>query len=149
MRYTRQSKILELIETHEIETQQKLASLLRKCGYEVTQATISRDVKELQLIKAQSPNGKSIYAAGIKINAPATDRFIKIFKETVKSIEAAGNLIVIKTLSGCASAAAETLDALHYPHVVGSIAGDNTFMVIADDPANVSNLVDEFTKLLK
>jgi len=149
MRYSRQNKILELIETQEIETQEKLASLLKESGYDVTQATISRDIKELQLIKTLSPSGKYIYATVIKINTPITDRFFKIFKETIKSVNSSGNLIVIKTLSGCASAAAEALDSLNFSHIIGSIAGDNTIMVVVDDPSNVAELEDKFNKILE
>jgi len=148
MRYSRQNKILELIENNEIETQEKLASMLKEGGYEVTQATVSRDIKELQLIKILSSNGKYKYATAMKISAAISDRFVKIFKETIKSVDFSGNIVVIKTLSGCANAAAEALDSLGLPHMVGSIAGDNTIMVVVDDPANVGQLVKELRDML-
>ena len=148
MRYPRQNKILELIEDHEIETQEKLVSLLKESGYEVTQATISRDIKELQLIKTLTPDGNYKYADAATINAFVSDRFKKIFKETITSVASSGNIIVIKTLSGCANAAAEALDTINMPHMVGTLAGDNTILLVADDPANVPLLTRELNDLL-
>ena len=149
MRYPRHNKILELIEDHEIETQEKLVSMLKESGYEVTQATISRDIKELQLVKTLAPGGKYKYTAATKINATVSDRFKKIFRETIKSVDSSGNIIVIKTLSGCASAAAEALDTLDMPHTVGTLAGDNTIMLVADDPSNVPWLIQKLNLMLR
>ena len=98
MRYPRQNKILELISNNEIETQEKLASMLKDEGFEVTQATISRDIKDLQLIKVLSASGKYKYAVSSRHDAPISDRFVKIFRETITSFASAQNLIVIKTL---------------------------------------------------
>lgn len=148
MRYARQNKILELIENNEVETQEKLSRLLRENGYEVTQATISRDIKELQLIKTLSSSGKYMYAAGIGHAAPVTDRFVKIFRETIKSVDAAGNMIIVKTLSGCANAACEAIDSLNFPHVLGSIAGDNTIFMVVDKPENTVEFLNEFNDIL-
>ena len=146
MRYSRQNKIIELIENNEIDTQEKLAALLKECGFEVTQATISRDIKELQLVKTLSPSGKYKYAVHKSVDLPVSDRFIKIFRETITSVASSGNLIVVKTLSGCAPAAA--VDTSRFPHIIGSIAGDNTFLLVADDPANVSEIMDAFNEML-
>lgn len=148
MRYSRQNKILELISTYEIETQEKLASLLKESGFDVTQATISRDIKELQLIKSLSSQGKYKYAVGYAMESPVSERFVKIFRETIKTVAASGNIIVVKTLSGCANAAGEAIDSLNFPHVVGSIAGDNTLMIVVDDSANVSELMGKFDQML-
>lgn len=142
MRISRQNKILELIEKYEIETQDKLVSMLRDFGYEVTQATISRDIKELQLVKTLSSTGKYKYAQPAHAEGPMSDRFSNIFRETVKSTSHSGNIVLLKTLSGCASAAAEALDSIGIPHVIGSVAGDNTIMFVTDDPAN-SPIVEE------
>ena len=133
MRYSRQNKIIELIENNEIDTQEKLAALLKECGFEVTQATISRDIKELQLVKTLSPSGKYKYAVHKSVDLPVSDRFIKIFRETI---------------TGCAPAAAEAVDTSRFPHIIGSIAGDNTFLLVADDPANVSEIMDAFNEML-
>ncbi len=148
MRYSRQNKILDLIANNEIETQEKLAAMLKESGYEVTQATISRDIKELQLIKTLTPKGKYKYAIGNVASNPASDRFVKIFKETIKSVSASGNIIVVKTLTGCAAAAAEAIDSLSFSHILGSIAGDNTIFLVADDPAEVPKLLEQFYDLL-
>ena len=129
MRYSRQNKILEIIANNEIETQEKLASMLRNEGFDVTQVTISRDIKEFQLIKVLSNSGRYKYAVSTQQDAPISDRFVKIFRETITSFASAQNLIVIKTLSGCGAAAGEAIDNISLPHVVGSIAGDNTKFV--------------------
>lgn len=149
MRISRQNKILELIETYEIETQDKLASLLRDFGYEVTQATISRDIKELQLIKTLSSTGKYKYAIASSNGSPMTGRLSNIYRETVKSTSYSGNIVLLKTLSGCASAAAEALDSIGIPHIIGSVAGDNTIMFVVDDPENAPEVVDFLNNMLK
>ncbi len=147
MRYSRQNMVLELIENNEIETQEKLCKLLREAGYNVTQATVSRDIKELQLVKALSSNGKYKYVQN-KDEGPINNRFVKIFKETITSVSSAGNLVVIKTLSGCGSAAAEAIDSLGISNIVGSVAGDNTILIVVDDTKNVPEIVEKFKELL-
>ncbi len=149
MRIPRQNKILELIENEEIETQDKLVSMLRDFGYEVTQATISRDIKELQLIKTLSSSGKYKYATAASTGSPMSDRFSNIYRETVKSTAYSGNIVLLKTLSGCANAAAEALDSLGLPHVIGSVAGDNTIMFVVDDPENAPEVVGILDNMLK
>lgn len=149
MRYARQNKILDIINNYEVETQDKLVSLLKKSGFKVTQATISRDIKELHLIKTLSSTGKYIYTVGKNMDQPISDRFVKIFKETIQTVAASGNIIIVKTLSGCANAAAEAIDSLNYPNVIGSIAGDNTIMLVINDPANVPSLVNKFNEMIK
>jgi len=148
MRYARQNKILELIANNEIETQEKLASMLRDQGFDVTQATISRDIKELQLIKVLSNTGKYKYAVSAQQDTPISDRFVKIFRETITSFACAHNLIIIKTLSGCGAAAGEAIDNINLPHLVGSIAGDNTLLLIVDEEENVEEILSIFNSLL-
>jgi len=140
--------VLELIRNNEIETQEKLCQMLKDSGYDVTQATVSRDIKELQLIKTLSSSGKYKYAQSVS-NGPISDRFVKIFKETIKSVQASGNIIVVKTLSGCAAAAGEAIDSLELSHIIGSVAGDNTLLMVADDPSNVPVLINDFNEMLK
>ncbi|MDR1572980.1 MAG: arginine repressor [Clostridiales Family XIII bacterium] len=147
MRYSRQNKILELIKGHEIDTQETLAALLKKSGYRVTQATISRDIKELQLVKTMTSMGKYRYTVNAGPDQPASERFVKIFRETVQSVEHSGNIIVIKTLSGCANAACEAVDSLHFANILGSIAGDNTLMLVADENANVAAIAARFNEM--
>jgi transcriptional regulator of arginine metabolism len=148
MRYSRQNKVLELIEEHEVCTQEQLCQLLKEAGYDVTQATVSRDIKELQLVKTMSPSGKYRYAQSDG-EGPISDRFVNIFRHTIKSATPAENLIVVKTLSGCASAAGEAIDSLNLPHVAGSVAGDNTLLIVARSSKDVPALMKQFNKLLK
>ena len=148
MRYSRQNKILELIANNEIETQDKLAAMLKEEGFEVTQATISRDIKELQLIKVLTASGRYKYAVSARQDAPISDRFVKIFRETITSFASAQNLIVIRTLSGCGPAAGEAVDCIGLPHVVGSVAGDNTLLLVIDKEENVEEILSIFNNML-
>lgn len=148
MRYSRQNKIIELISNNEIDTQDKLVSMLKECGYEVTQATISRDIKELQLVKTLTSSGKYKYSVHKSQDLPVSDRFVKIFRETITSVDASGNIIVVKTLSGCANAAGEAIDTSNFDHIIGSLAGDNTLLLIADSPENVPEILEKFDRML-
>ena len=123
--------------------------MLRENGFEVTQATISRDIKDLQLVKTLSSTGKYKYALNQTKDMPVSDRFVKIFKETITSFAASGNLIVVKTLAGCANAAGEAIDSCGLPHIIGSIAGDNTLLLVADAEANVPIILQEFQDMLQ
>ena len=148
MRISRQNKILEIIKTNEVETQDQLLNLLRNAGYSVTQATVSRDIRELQLVKGQTRDGRYKYISGNYDNRPISDRFKRIFKETTVSWQSAQNLIVVKTLSGCSGAAGEAIDCLSLEHIVGSISGDNTLLVIVDHEDNVKSVTDAFDKIM-
>jgi arginine repressor len=149
MRYTRHNVILDIINEYEIETQDSLAAMLRERGFNVTQATVSRDIKELQLVKILTPAGNYKYAQRKELDAPISDRFARIFRETVISVDYSGNLVVVKTLSGCANAAAEAIDTTKFPHIIGTVAGDNTFMIVVDEPSNSPKLVEMFKDMLK
>ncbi len=149
MRYARQNKILELINGNDIDTQEKLVEMLRQNGFNVTQATISRDIKELHLVKTLSPSGVYRYSVTTENETNLSNRYLSILKDIVKNVDAAGNLIVVKTLPGCANAAAEPIDCLGFEHVIGTIAGDNTLLMVIDDPENVASLVAKFDELLK
>ena len=148
MRLPRQNKILEIIKTNEVETQDQLLELLKQAGYNVTQATISRDIRELQLVKGQGKDGKYRYFAGNYDDRPISERFIKIFRETTLSYSCAQNLIVVKTLPGCAGAAGEAIDTLSLDHVVGSVCGDNTMLIVVDHEDNVPYITEAFDKVL-
>ena len=149
MRISRQNKILELIENNEIETQDKLASMLRDYGYEVTQATVSRDIKELQLVKTLSSSGKYKYVVSKSDDGPIPPRLIDIYRSTVRSINKSGNIVLLKCLPGCANAAGEALDSMELKHVIGTVAGDNTLLLVTDDPANSDEVVDRLRGLLE
>lgn len=137
MKFQRQARILDLIEANEIETQEELSEQLCSLGYNATQATVSRDIKELRLIKTLSQtSGKYKYAAaGSSIENSFLTRLRNIFKECVTDINFAQNMVVIKTLPGLAQAAAMAIDALRDPTVVGTLGGDDTvFVVMKDTP---------------
>ena len=141
--------ILDIIDKNDIETQEDLAEALRETGYEVTQATISRDIKELRLVKVLTPNNTYKYATVDKADKVMTNRFIRVFSEAVLSIVAANNLIIIKTLSGSAHAAGNTIDSMRWPEIVGSIAGDDTILVVAPDNDAAQVLVAKFKEMMK
>ena len=150
MRYTRQNKIVELITSEEIDTQEKLAEMLKNSGYDVTQATVSRDIKELKLIKTLTASGKYKYSITDSASVRQTsDRYTKIFKDTIQSVDYSGNMVVVKTLIGCANAACEAIDSLDFPHILGSIAGDNTVMIVIEDPSKSKEVVERFNELLR
>ena len=148
MRLSRHNKILELIKTNDVKSQDQLQQLLCEAGYDVTQATISRDIKELQLVKSQSKSGVTRYVANTTDSKPVSERFIRIFKETTLSYVAAQNLIVVRTLPGCSNAAAEAIDCLELEHIVGSVAGDNTLLVVVDNESNASAVIEAFDQVM-
>lgn len=147
MRYARHQKILELISAQEINTQERLAEKLRQAGFRATQATISRDIRELQLVKRPGTSGRSCYTQNLSMEATVNERFRKILQETVLSIDSAENIIVIKTLSGCANAAAEAIDTSNIPEIVGTIAGDNTVLMVVSSKEAVHALVKKFLNM--
>lgn len=149
MRYSRQNKILELISSYNIETQEKLAALLKESGYDVTQATISRDIKELQLIKVQDQNGQYKYAHSLNDDSSFSERYVRILKDTTIKYTASHNLLVIYTVSGCARAAAGCIDNIGIQHVIGTISGENTLLVVIDNEANSPYVCQRLDELLK
>lgn len=147
-KYARQSKILELIETNEIETQEELAEYLQRTGTKVTQATVSRDIRELQLVKVATKHGKYKYAVMDSNMEGTADRLIKIFKNSLISVNVAGQLIVIKTIPGAAQICASAVDNIVTDGIVGSIAGDDTIFVAVSDYCDVKEVADKFKDLL-
>ncbi len=149
MKEKRHGAILDIIETADIETQEDLARELLQRGFKVTQATISRDIKELHLIKAQAENGAYRYAVNEAGALPNTEKLLRVFKETVLSVQSAGNLVVVGTLTGSANAAAEVLDNMALEGVVGTIAGDNTIFIAVSDPAVADTVASRLKQLAK
>ena len=135
MKSRRQEKMLELIKSRDIETQNDLAAALREAGFISTQATVSRDIRELGLTKEQGPEGGYRYRAPRQSAPPGhSERLRTIFKESVTSIAVAQNLIVLRTLPGLASAACSAIDSMGYEGLVGTLAGDDTaFLAMADE----------------
>ena len=149
MKTVRQVAILDIIEKQEIETQEELASALNARGIRVTQATVSRDIKELRLLKVLTPSGKYKYATGDQADNNLTDRFIRMLAESLLSVSSANNLIVIKTLSGSAHVAAEAVDSLHWPEVLGTLAGDNTVLLIIRSNEETITVTSRIREMMK
>ena len=149
MKTVRQVAILDIIEKQEIETQEELASALNARGIRVTQATVSRDIKELRLLKVLTPSGKYKYATGDQADNNLTDRFIRMLAESLLSVSSANNLIVVKTLSGSANVAAEELDSMHWPEVLGTLAGDNTVLLIIRSNEETITVTSRIREMMK
>lgn len=149
MKTVRQVAILDIIEKQEIETQEELASALNARGIRVTQATVSRDIKELRLLKVLTPSGKYKYATGDQEDNNLTDRFIRMLAESLLSVSSANNLIVVKTLSGSANVAAEALDSMHWPEVLGTLAGDNTVLLIIRSNEETITVTSRIREMMK
>ncbi len=149
MKNHRHRAILEIVESTAVETQDELASILRERGFDVTQATVSRDIKELRLVKAMTDDGAYRYAVAEKAEQGLTERLRRVFAETVLSVDVAINQIIIKTLPGSAHVAAELVDTMRWPETVGTLAGDNTVLVIARDAEVAPALADRFRGMIR
>jgi len=145
----RHARIIKIIEEKVIGTQEDLLSELISYGIDVTQATVSRDIKELRLTKALTTSGTYKYTSIERAEAAIHDRLIRVFAESVISIDHANNLIVIKTIAAGAQAAAAAIDALHWQEIVGCVAGDDTILVIVRDNGLVQNVMERFNRMLK
>ena len=149
MKSERHALILNLIETTNVETQEELADMLKQRGICVTQATVSRDIKELRLIKVLAENGGYKYATVDKAEAGMKERFVRIFGDSVVGINTSANLVIVKTLSGSANAAAEAVDSMHWNDIVGTMAGDNTIFIAARDEKAVPDIVKRLSAMIK
>ena len=149
MKAKRHAKILELIEEFDIDTQEELQDRLNQAGFTVTQATVSRDIKELRLIKTLSPNGNYRYTTHGEKEVVWTFRFKfhAIFAEAVNSIDYAQNLVVIKCYTGMANAACAALDSIRWDGLVGTIAGDDTILLVMKDTEAAQGITEELNKL--
>ncbi|MBR3742146.1 MAG: arginine repressor [Clostridia bacterium] len=149
MKNARQTAILSIIEQYDVETQEELAGRLKDMGIVVTQATVSRDIKELRLLKVLSGSGGYKYATADKAEHGLSERFVRMFRDSVLSINFAGNIVVVKTLAGSANAAAEAIDSMHLPEILGTMAGDNTILVIVQNETEAAQAVKRFQDMLK
>ena len=147
MKLERHSKIVELIGKYEIETQEELAEHLKQAGYKVTQATVSRDIRELKLTKVQSENGRQRYMV-MQNQTAFSDKYIRILKDGYVSMDMAQNILVIKTVSGMAMAVAAALDEIHFHEIVGCISGDDTIMCAVRSVDDTILLMDKLKKLI-
>ena len=148
MKTARQSKIIELIEKHEIETQEELAGMLLKAGFKTTQATISRDIRELKLTKVSIDDGRQKYILMRKGGEQVALKYIRVLRDGFVSIDMAQNIIVIKTVSGMAMAVGAAIDSLNIESVVGCIAGDDTVMCAVKTVEDTERAVDRIKKFV-
>lgn len=146
MKYKRQGQILKIIKSKKIKTHEQLIEELMKAGFSVTQATVSRDIKEMGLVKAPSADGGSVYAVAGGI-ANDGDKHINIFSDAVREIECALHTVVVQTYPGMASAVAASVDSLMRNEFLGSIAGDDTLLIIASDEEKAAEILKKLRKI--
>ena len=144
----RHARIREIVREQNIETQEELAQVLREEGFEVTQATISRDIREMELLKRRGENGKQRYMAPEDDANAAVSRSSRVMKEGIISMDQAQNILVIRTVTGMAMGVAAALDAMHFPEMVGCIAGDDTIMVAVRTSDETLLLMDKVKEIL-
>ena len=147
MKLERHSKIVELIGKYEIGTQEELAEYLNREGFNVTQATVSRDIRELKLSKVQTESGKQRYVV-LQNQDGLNDKYIRVLRDSFMSMDMAQNILVIKTVEGMAMAAGVALDAIHFHEIVGCVAGDNTIFCAVRSVDDTIILMDKLKKLL-
>ncbi|MCI9418807.1 MAG: arginine repressor [Eubacterium sp.] len=151
MKKKRQEKIIEIINQYEVETQEDLARYLNEAGYSVTQATVSRDIREMSLVKVPGIRAKQRYmtaARGSGTSAGFGRQYASVLQDGVVSMEQAGNLLVIRTQSGMAMAAAAAIDAMKLEGIVGSIAGDDTIMCAVKTEEMVTHVMAELRQCI-
>lgn len=148
MKTRRHARILELIREHDIETQDELLRHLREAGFDVTQATVSRDIKELRLVKTLSGSGRYKYSTGSEGSTDLSSKFYSLFTDSAVSVDCAMNILVIKCMVGMAQAVCASMDAMYWKDFVGTIAGDDTIMVVCRTEAAAREVRDELQKLI-
>ncbi len=149
MKIGRQAKIVELVNTHDIETQEELADLLNSAGYNVTQATISRDIRELKLTKVSTDRGRQKYVVLRQSGDGMAEKYVQVLKNGFLSMDSAQNILVIKTVSGMAMAVGAAIDHLNMNGVVGCIAGDDTVMCAIRTTDDTLKVMRQISRLLE
>ena len=149
MKTSRHAKILELIQKNDIETQEELSAQLEKEGYHVTQATVSRDIRELKLTKVALNSGRQKYVALNETSEDLTGKYTRVFREGFVSMDMAQNILIVKTVSGMAMAVAAALDHMDCHEIVGCIAGDDTIMCAVRTVDDTVSLMGRLRKLLE
>ena len=149
MKINRHAKIIELINKYHIETQEELAEYLNQEGFKVTQATVSRDIRDLKLTKVPYEGGRQKYAVHQTVETEMNEKYIRILRDGYVSMDMAQNILVIKTVSGMAMAVAAALDALKFSEVVGCIAGDDTIMVAVRTVEDTQILMDKIHLMIE
>ena len=149
MKKVRHLKIVELIEKFDIETQEELAARLKEAGFPVTQATVSRDIRELKLSKVPTAGGHQKYAVLSRDDSHMGDKYIRVLRDGFSSMDNAQNILVIKTVSGMAMAVAAAVDAMKFPEVVGCIAGDDTIMLAVRTVEDTRQLMTKIHRMIE
>ena len=149
MKGSRHTKIVELIGKYQIETQEELAEYLNQAGFHVTQATVSRDIRDLKLTKVPAANGRQRYAVLQGDTDAMAEKYVRIFRDGFSSMDMAQNILVIKTAAGMAMAVAAALDAMHFSEIGGCIAGDDTIMCAVRTVDDTIVLIEKLKKLLE
>ncbi len=149
MKKVRHRQIVDIISNYDIETQEELASRLKEAGFVVTQATVSRDIRELNLSKVPAGKGKQKYVVLRQEDAHMEDKFIRVLRDGFVSMDMAQNILVVRTVSGMAMAVAAAIDALKFSEVVGCIAGDDTIMVAVRTTEDTRILMDKIHKMIE
>ncbi len=148
MKEKRHEKIIELIEQYDIETQDELADRLREAGFQVTQATVSRDIRKLKLSKVPGRNGRQKYALLTGQNHQMAEKYVGILRQAFVSMDSAQNILVIKTVSGMAMALATALDNIDWKEILGCVAGDDTVMCVIRTEADTAAVMEELKKIV-
>ncbi len=148
MKKVRLGKIIEIIEKRDVETQEELAALLKEAGYDVTQATVSRDIRELKLSKVPTGNGRQKYVVLKQDDSHLGDKYIRVLKDGFMSMDMAQNILVLKTVPGMAMAVAAAIDAIKFKEIVGSIAGDDTIMMAVRTVEETQILMDKIHAMI-
>lgn len=149
MKTKRQSKMLELIRKNEIETQEELLAYLLKEGFAVTQATVSRDIRELKLTKIATVSGKQKYAVLNDTTSDLSEKYVRVLKDGYVSMDMAQNILVIKTVSGMANAVCAAIDAMNIHEIVGTIAGDDTIMCAIRTTEDTAFIMKKLRKIVE
>lgn len=147
MKYKRQKKILELIAEYDIETQDDLIERLRESGYDVTQATVSRDIRELKLVKTAMPDRRYRYDVAQYEGIEISTKYRNIIKETVIKVDYVGNTVVLRTYTGMAQAAAAAVDGMGWDEIVGTLAGDDTIFILMRDTAAAIGFAEKVSQI--
>ena len=148
MKRSRHDKIIEIIARNDVETQEQLASLLKEAGYDVTQATVSRDIRQMKLSKQVTEDGRQKYVYSTADSEAMQDKYVSVLKAGYVSMEVAQNILVIKTVSGMAMALATAIDALDLPEVIGCIAGDDTIFVAIKSYEEALAVTEKFKEMI-
>lgn len=148
MNSNRRAKLLEIISDNVIQTQEELADRLIEAGFNATQATVSRDIKQLNIIKIPLGDGRQKYAVHKGFSEDIDEKYASVMRAGFKSVDMAQNILVIKTISGMAMAVAAAIDEMDFPQIVGSIAGDDTVMCAVRTVEETSRLMEEIKKLM-